>query len=87
MIDYCTLLPEHIKGIYIGDCCKKHDQNCGKRGGFNYPLYQYEFYKDLVGEGVSLHIALLIAFGGAIGCLVKSPWLIYKKIKYRMENK
>ena len=40
MKDYCTLFPEYWyqwdtwyswKRIYIGDCCKKHDDNCSTK--------------------------------------------------------
>lgn len=25
--DYCTLAPDKLFGVYIGCCCKEHDQN------------------------------------------------------------
>ena len=62
--DYCTMFPENWKGVYIGDCCKVHDETCST----------VKFFLCLKGK-VGLFSALLISIGGALGCMVK-----YQKI-------
>ncbi|MDD3770462.1 MAG: hypothetical protein PHV10_07645 [Sulfuricurvum sp.] len=81
--DYCSGFPEGVCGADISECCKKHDNDCGMAGSFNFVKHQIEFYV-CVRSKVSVFMAFAIAFGGALLCLLKSPWLIYKKIKYRI---
>ena len=75
--DHCTLFPEYWavwvrpfrwKIIYIGDCCKKHDEDCSTHA-FAYCLWK----RRAVGS-------YLIVLGGGIGCLVKYPRKIVKRI-------
>lgn len=67
--DYCTWFPETIFGVYIGDCCKIHDEECSTRQFFN-------CLKERIG---TLH-ALWITLGGAIGCWVKYPKIMKDRL-------
>lgn len=31
--DYCTASPDYIFGVYIGNCCKRHDEDYQNRKG------------------------------------------------------
>ncbi len=81
--DYCSWFPERICGTDISKCCKKHDNDCGMAGSFNFVKHQIDFYRCLSLK-VCVLWAALISLGGTLFCLIKSPWLIYKKIKYRI---
>ena len=65
MKDYCTMFPEYVQGIYIGDCCKIHDDTCST-------MKFFRCLKSKLSEFVfNIEIAFLITVGGTIGCLVK----------------
>lgn len=81
--DYCTAFPEKICGVNISACCKQHDNDCGMAGSFNFARHQINFYSCLKSK-LTKKMALLITMGGAVICIIKSPWLIYKKLKYRI---
>lgn len=77
--DYCTLFPDiwfkitwrfKIVKVYIGDCCKDHDETCSTRKFFL-------CLKHKIGE----FFATLIAFGGSVGCWVKYTRLMINKYK------
>lgn len=59
MKDYCTWFPDNWKGVYIGDCCKIHDEECSTS----------KFLKCLY-KKVGLH-SVYITAGGALGCWIK----------------
>lgn len=65
MKDYCTMFPEYVFKIYIGNACRGHDDTCSTT----------RFYKNLVEDLKPLtfnhELSALIAVGGAIGCWVK----------------
>lgn len=86
MKDYCSMFPDIFMGKNLNGCCKKHDNDCGQRGDFNFIRHQIDFYKCLRTK-LNIFWSIIITFGGTVLCLLKSPWLIYKKIKYRLENK
>lgn len=69
MKDYCTWFPEYWRGVYIGDCCKGHDGNCGT----------HSFYECL-SKKIDKVSAMLIAAGGALGCWVKQFNKMRKRI-------
>ena len=54
---------------YIGDCCKIHDETCSTS----------KFYKCLKGKVGSFH-ASYITLGGALGCLIKYPIKMIRRI-------
>lgn len=58
--DWCTWFPEKWRGVYIGDCCKGHDSNCKTKPFF-----------DCLKKKVGTFWAVIIAGGGAIGCLLR----------------
>ena len=69
MKDYCTMFPEYWRGIYIGDCCKLHDST----------LSTSSFYKCLRGK-VDIISASIITLGGSVGCWIKCPIQMLKRI-------
>lgn len=86
MKDYCSCFPEKIEGIFIGLCCKKHDNEVGQAGTYNPVRPHINFYKCLKSKGVSLKWRSLITFGGAFFSWIKQPWLWYKIYKYRKKG-
>ena len=54
------MFPEEIEGVYIGDCCKEHDETCSAA----------KFFKCLSGK-VSKGMAYIITIGGALGCFFR----------------
>jgi len=77
MKDYCTMFPEkwvvwdslfRWRVIYIGDICKKHDENCGSHG----------FYKGLWNARVVGAVA--IATVASIACWVRYTKKMIKKV-------
>ena len=81
--DYCTCFPEYIENIYIGNCCRRHDNQVGEAGTFNPVTPHIDFYNDLRALGVSKKWSVIITLGGTVFSLVKYPYFVYKKIKYR----
>ncbi len=69
MKDYCTWFPESWRGIYIGDCCKGHDDTCST----------HAFYKCLR-KKIGLLGSLLIALGGSVGCWVKYTSRMWRRV-------
>lgn len=79
MKDWCTLFPEYwyiftLVGfklkrtrVYIGSCCKLHDETCSMR----------KFYRCLR-KLISKTSARLITAGGTLGCYFKYPRKSYK---------
>lgn len=77
MKDWCTSFPEHWfawdgffrwKKVYIGDCCKKHDDKCST-GQFLKCLRE----KKIVGN-------LLITLGGSLGCWIQYTKNMIKRV-------
>ena len=77
MEDHCTRFPEYWvkwvnpvkwEKVYIGNICKKHDENCGSHG----------FYKDL--WRARIVGAVLIATVASIACWAKYPKKMIKKV-------
>lgn len=81
--DYCSFFPDTFAGIYIGDCCKKHDNECGEKGSFNFIEHQTNFFECLNRRLDNKIFSLIITLGGSFFCLLKYPYFIYKKIKYK----
>lgn len=67
--DYCTWFPDTWFGVYIGDCCKKHDGNCGTNS----------FYKCLC-KKVDIVSAFCITVGGGVGCWFKYTSKMFKRL-------
>lgn len=84
--DYCTCFPEYIEGIYIGSCCKTHDNSVGKKGTYNIFTPHIKFYHNLRYKGVSKKWSLIIALGGAFLTWIRQPYFWYKIWKYRREK-
>lgn len=85
--DYCSYFPDIFKKVYIGDCCKKHDNEVGMRGTYNPITPHTNFYNCLKRKGIGFIWRSIITLGGVIGTLIKSPYLYYKKYKYRKGKK
>lgn len=83
--DYCTLVPDYIKGVYVGDCCKKHDNMVGEKGTYNPFTPHIVFFKCMKSK-VSISYSLLYAVGGTLGSWLKYPYFAYKKYNYRKQN-
>jgi len=83
--DYCTLFPEKVQGVFIGGCCKIHDNEVGERGSHN-PLLAVKVFWDCLIKKVPLWLTVLIVTGGTIVALFKYPYFAYKKYKYRKEK-
>lgn len=84
--DYCTLFPESWRGKDISMCCKQHDNDCGEAGSFNIFRHTLDFYRCLRNNTQKPKYAFMIAAGGFIGELIKYPWFVYRKIKYRKQK-
>lgn len=69
MKDYCSFFPEYWRKIYIGDCCKIHDEKCGTKS----------FYTCLSKKLTKIE-AIAIAIGGGLGCWFKQPSRMWNKI-------
>lgn len=83
-MDWCTGFPEKWRGKEIGEpCCKKHDYDSGEEGDFNFIQHQKSFYRCLRTQLLKSKWAIVIAIGGAVGVVLKMPWLLYKKVRYR----
>ena len=61
--DYCTWFPDTFMGIYIGDCCKIHDEECSTSKFF-----------ICLRKKLGYTWSTLITTGGAFGC-----WIRYTK--------
>ena len=74
--DGCTGIPDKVFGVDVSDCCKAHDttQPCGSRSFF------YCLQTKLQGLAFGGVLALLIALGGALGCWIKYPKFMWKKL-------
>ncbi len=81
--DYCSSFSENIRGIYIGGCCKKHDNDVGQTGTYNPITPHIVFYRCLKELEVNFALRSIITFGGTIGSLVRYPYFAYKKYRYR----
>lgn len=78
--DFCSFFPEHVyivvkwfrlKRVYIGDCCKGHDEDCSFK----------RFFK-CIAEIAGKVWAVIIATGGEIGCWTRHfKWQIDKMKK------
>ena len=79
--DYCSSFPEFYDSVYIGDCCKIHDNECGQAGSYSIKKSITVFY-DCLEEKMDILPAVIITIGGTIGYLVKYPMLAYRKYKY-----
>ena len=82
MKDYCSLFPETFRGVDISPACKLHDNLCGQAGTWCFFKTVVPFYKKLRECGLSRGWSVVITTGGSILCLVKWPYLLYKKLKY-----
>jgi len=80
--DYCTLLPERIRGVFIGDCCKLHDNETGEKGSYN-PLVAIKVFWDCLIEKVQFWLAVSIVSLGTVISIIRYPYFVYKKYKYR----
>lgn len=69
MKDYCSYFPEYWRGKYLGDCCKKHDKNCGT----------HAFYICLKTKITKVE-AFIIAVSGGLGCWVKKPERMWNRL-------
>lgn len=67
--DWCTCFPENWRGVYIGDCCKLHDETLGT----------HKFYACLKNKIGWFH-ASYITLGGAIGAWVKYTKTMIKRV-------
>lgn len=67
--DFCTWFPENWVGVYIGDCCKNHDDT----------LSTHSFFKCLKSKIGWFH-ASYITLGGLIGAMVKYPKRMFKRM-------
>ncbi len=85
--DYCSGVSDSIQNIYVGDCCKLHDNMVGQAGTYNPVTPHIAFYKCLKAKGLSFGWVALYTLGGTIFSLYKYPYLAYKKYKYRKENR
>jgi hypothetical protein len=65
--DYCSLIPDKVWGVEIGQCCWLHDEHLSFK----------EFYKCLSGR-IDIFTSFLIALGGTIGAWFKYPSLMWK---------
>jgi hypothetical protein len=74
--DYCTCFPDVYLGVKISDCCKKHDDTCSTKIFFN---CLYQKFKEQNIKLAWFH-ASYISFGGAVGCWIKYPIKMIKKI-------
>jgi hypothetical protein len=63
------MFPEKWRGIEIWPCCKLHDEGCSTT----------KFFRCLRAK-ITLIEALFIAGGGMIGCAVKYPSKMTKKL-------
>ena len=82
--DWCTSFPEHWvswrfswkpwKVIYIGDCCKKHDNVDDENGG----CATHDFIECLMTQHVVG--AIFIALGASIACWVKYPFKMIRRV-------
>jgi hypothetical protein len=67
---FCTWFWDTWFGVYIGDCCEKHDGDCSTKKFFNCIKEKF--------NGSKFH-ATYIAFFGSSGCWFKYPrWMIRK---------
>jgi hypothetical protein len=80
--DYCSAINEYIDGVYIGDCCKKHDNECGEKGSYGILNSVIIFYNCLINR-IDLTRTIIIVFGGTLFYILKYPYLAYKKYLYR----
>ena len=81
--DYCSSAPEYVDGIYLGGCCKEHDNAVGQAGTYNPITPHIDFYKCLKKTGLkSIYVVTYTMIGAFFG-LIKYPYFAYKKYKYR----
>jgi len=66
--DYCTWFQDTFLGIYIGDCCKIHDEECSTHKFFN-----------CLQTKLNSTWSTLITTSGAIGCWFKYTSKMFKK--------
>lgn len=86
-MDYCSGFPEVWRGKEIGEtCCKKHDNDSGGRGSWDFYRHMIDFYRCLEATGIGRKYAWMITIGGTIGVIIKMPWLIYLKLRYRYDR-
>ena len=69
MKDFCSWFPENVWGVYIGDCCRIHDEGCSTS----------KFYECL-SRKIDIFSSALIVGGGAIGCWIKYTSSMWRKI-------
>jgi len=84
--DYCSGVSEFIQNIYVGDCCKAHDNAVGQAGTYNPFTPHIAFYKCLDNR-VKRNLAIFYTIGGTIGSWWKYPYLAIKIYKYRKVNR
>ena len=84
--DYCSGVPDTLFGIDMSGACKVHDNLCGQAGPYCFLKTIMPFYKALRERNVNVVVAIVITFGGSFFCLLKWPWLLYRKYKYRKNN-
>ena len=83
---YCSFLKEDkLFGKYIGLCCKKHDNDTGQAGSFNFLRHTIDFYK-CISKDVGKKSALLVSAVVLIYVTILSPYYIYKKINFRLSK-
>jgi len=83
---YCSCIPDVIFNIDISEACKLHDNICGEKGPLNPFSSVIPFYNSLISLRINKILVIMIVFGGTFGCLLKYPYLLYKKIIWRKEN-
>jgi len=77
--DWCTKFPEYwyswsFKKIYIGDCCKKHDDVDDDRGGCD----STAFMKCLLNKRI-MGGSMIFAMA-SLACWVKYPFKMKKRV-------
>jgi hypothetical protein len=81
---YCSgLKNDTILGINISECCKKHDNDSGQAGDFNFIKHAKCFYRCLVRKNIESKSSFIITAVATLFVFFKMPYLIYKKIKFR----
>lgn len=77
---YCNFIKnDTIFGVTITYCCKKHDNDTGINGSYNFIKHSIDFYNCLKLSGLNTYQALLISGAATIGVMVRLPYFIYKK--------
>lgn len=78
MIDWCTAIPDTIRGVYIGDpCCKNHDLTLSTS---RFYVCLYKKFRTKLSKSESKLWATIITTGGAGGCWVRCPIKMFRRL-------